>query len=50
MPYRIYARPDGDEHYYPTEEVFKEKKIADNFAYIETLAGMGEDYEVVEED
>jgi hypothetical protein len=48
--YRIFCKPDGDEHYYPTDEIFQSRKEADNFAYIETIAGMGEDYKVVEID
>lgn len=42
--YRIYEKPENEEKYYPTNEVFKKKVNAMNFANLETIAGMGETY------
>jgi hypothetical protein len=44
VQYRIYIKHDGIDHYEPTKKVFSSKKKADNFSFIETLAGQGEDY------
>lgn len=44
--YQIWVRPEGEEFYKPTSIVYKSKIKATTFANIETVAGMGEDYEV----
>lgn len=42
--YQILVRPDGEEDFRPTNVTFKNRREAQNFAYVETIAGQGEDY------
>jgi hypothetical protein len=44
--FRVWVTPEGSEKQIRTNKTFKDKKEADNFAYVETLAGMGEVYNV----
>jgi len=46
LRYQIWVTPEGEEYPMATKMIFKDKAKAYNFAYVETLAGMGEDYDV----
>lgn len=42
--FKIFVRPEGEDRLRPTKVWFKDRKKAENFANIETAAGMGEQY------
>lgn len=47
-PYSLYVLPEGEDDLRYTGRSFRDKTEAYSQSYIETLAGMGEDYFVVE--